>query len=83
MNEGGTVAGVSLTPTGEQHVFVWNKDAGMFDLGTGPHGFAGAWVVGISYHGDVAGITAPCLPSPGQTCAGSGDPRPVLWRKIR
>jgi probable HAF family extracellular repeat protein len=76
MNEAGAVAGTSHTTLGEQHVFVWTKERGMIDLGTGPHGFNTAWVVGISFDGDIAGYTAQCALS----CRYSEDVRAVMWR---
>lgn len=79
MNEAGAVAGTSMTASGEQHAFVWTAERGMVDLGTGPAGFGCAWVVGISFGGDIAGYTAPENPYAG--CGYGQETRTVMWRK--
>ena len=81
MNEAGTVVGTSKTVSGEQHAFVWTQARGMIDLGTGPHGFSAAWVVGISFYGDIVGYTAPCELLPyWDTCSNPTQPRAIMWR---
>ena len=79
MNEAGSVVGTSIALTGEQHAFVWTKANGMTDLGTGPHGFNNAWVVGISFSGDIAGFTTQC--HSGSSCGFPDNVRAVLWRR--
>jgi probable HAF family extracellular repeat protein len=82
MNEAGAIAGTSKTANGEQHAFVWTRENGMVDLGTGPYGFNTAWVIGISFNGDVAGYTAQCVaPTPGYWCGSPDQVRAVLWRR--
>ena len=79
MNESAVVTGTSLTASGEQHAFVWTAARGMVDLGTGPAGFRCAWVVGISFGGDIVGYTA--QEGPSVHCASPSQTRAVLWRK--
>lgn len=82
INEAGTVVGTSKTTTGERHVFVWTEQGGIVDLGTGPHGFNTAGVVGISFRGDIVGFTAPCTPGDyNHSCDYPTEPRAILWRK--
>jgi probable HAF family extracellular repeat protein len=81
LNENGEVIGTRLTGTGEQHVFVWSQSRGMVDLGTGPHGFSGGWVVGINSRGDILGYTAPCVLDYYDRCAYPSQVRAILWRK--
>lgn len=82
MNEAGTVVGTSLTASGEQHVFIWTQNGGIVDLGTGPQGFKNAWVLGITYFGDVVGLTAPSCPAMGcSSYSVPGESRGVLWKK--
>jgi hypothetical protein len=52
----------------------------MVDLGTGPNGFKAAWVVGISFRGDVVGYTQQC--SPTSNCSWPHFPRAILWRRV-
>jgi len=80
MNESGAVAGTSLTASGAQHAFVWTAERGMVDLGTGPAGFGCAWVVGISFGGDIAGYAAPEDPYTGCLYRGQKT-RAVMWRR--
>lgn len=89
LNENGYVAGTIQTGA-EQHAFVWSVAQGMVDLGTGPDGFSGAWVVDINARGDVLGYTAPCRAAAGNRCAdNTRNPdslkgtqvRAILWRK--
>ena len=82
MNESGTVVGTSQTANGEQHVFVWTQTRGMVDLDSGPYGFKGGWVVGISYNGDIAGFTAPCDPGWTAWCSAPSEVRALLWRRV-
>jgi probable HAF family extracellular repeat protein len=82
MNEAGMVVGTSMTAAGEQHVFLWTPERGMVDLGTGPHGFTGAWVTGISYDGDIVGYTAPCTLNYYRACNFPREPRAVMWRRL-
>lgn len=80
LNEAGAVAGTSMTANGEQHGFVWTAERGMIDLGTGPAGFGCAWVVGISFGGDIVGYAAPTDPYTG--CGYHGQQtRAVMWRR--
>jgi probable HAF family extracellular repeat protein len=80
INEDGKVIGTVLTPSGDQHAFVWSQSRGMVDLGTGPHGFGRAWVVGINQRGDILGLTGPCEHRYNQTCGYPLDTRAILWR---
>jgi probable HAF family extracellular repeat protein len=80
MNEAGMIAGTSMTVGGERHAFVWTEARGMVDLGTGPNGFKAAWVVGISFRGDVVGYTQQC--SPTSNCSWPHFPRAILWRRV-
>jgi probable HAF family extracellular repeat protein len=82
LNQDGTVVGMSSTSNGEQHIFIWSKDRGMVDLGTGPQGMSGAWATGINNRGDVIGISGPCLryPSPADECSPPRRSRATLWR---
>ena len=82
MNEAGTVVGTSRTVSGEQHAFVWTRARGMIDLGTGPHGFKMAWVVGISFYGDIVGYTSPCVLGYDYACDYPTQVRAIIWRKI-
>ena len=82
MNESGTVVGTSRTTNGEQHVFVWSQNSGMIDLSSGPNGFNGSWVVGISYDGDIVGFTGPCSDYWKPVCWPPNEVRAVLWRRI-
>ena len=91
MNEHGVVAGTIHTG-GEQRVFVWSRERGMVDLGTGPHRFGAAWVVGINARGDVLGYTGQCRPGGLYRCADyprnpdglkGYQVRPVLWRNTQ
>jgi probable HAF family extracellular repeat protein len=82
MNEAGTVVGTSKTGSGEQHVYVWTQASGMVDLGTGPHGFPAAWVVGISFDGDIVGYTGACDSRYSGICLPT-ETRAVMWRYTR
>jgi probable HAF family extracellular repeat protein len=85
MNEAGTVVGTSRTADGEQHAFAWSREGGMVDLGTGPHGFTAAWVVGVSFRGDIVGFTAPpCIVGSGYPCwpPGGAEVRAVVWQRL-
>lgn len=81
MNEAGTVVGTSMSAGGEPHAFVWTQGQGMVDLGTGPHGFNAAGVVGISFSGDIVGYTAPCVLNYANPCTFPNEPRAILWRR--
>ena len=85
LNEDGMVVGMSTTPNGEQHIFIWTVDRGMVDLGTGPQGLSGAWATGINARGDVIGVSAPCIraPSTADECGPPGQSRATLWRVQR
>jgi probable HAF family extracellular repeat protein len=85
LNEDGTVVGMSTTPNGEQHIFIWSVSRGMVDLGTGPQGLSGAWAIGINARGDVIGMSAQCVraPSTADECSRPDQPRATLWRVQR
>ncbi|HWC74047.1 MAG TPA: hypothetical protein VG454_08925 [Gemmatimonadales bacterium] len=59
LNNSGVVAGSSLTNSGVRHVFVWNSEKGMIDLGRGAVAApaVGAQAVAINSRGDVLGFT--------------------------
>ena len=80
ITEDGQVIGTVFSGS-EQHVFVWSQGRGLVDLGTGPHGFSGAWVVGINARGDILGFTPPCNQRYEQACGVPPEVRAVLWRK--
>ena len=81
INERGVIAGQSVTPTGEQHVVVW-EDGQIVDLGMGPG--TGAEAVAINENGDVIGISGTCFTRPEGGCFGLGEPvRSILWRRLR
>jgi len=88
LNENGDVVG-NIEMAGRQHVFVWSQSRGLIDLGTGPDGFAAAWVVDVNARGDILGYTAPCtLPyNSAIRCIDRAvdywatQVRTVLWRK--
>lgn len=82
INESGIVAGTSRTASGEQHAFIWSEQGGMIDLGTGPHGFNAAWVVGINTRGDVVGSTAQCPSDNLETFCSGTNRTGVLWRRL-
>ena len=86
MNEAGEVVGITMTAGDEQHIFFWSEARGMVDLGTGPHGFTGAWAVDINARGDIIGYTAPCPeryapPNPPICGYPQHETRAILWRK--
>jgi probable HAF family extracellular repeat protein len=83
MNEGGTVAGTTVTASGEVHAFVWSRATGMRDLGSGPFGApqVGSVAVAINDRGDVLGYAQPCPTNYRGYCYG-GPIRAVLWRRL-
>lgn len=52
LNDAGDVAGTALTPSGEQHAFVWTQGR-MIDLGVGLGGACAAKATAINSRGDV------------------------------
>jgi probable HAF family extracellular repeat protein len=82
MNEHGDVVGTSVTASGEVHAFVWQRETGMHDLGTGPFGVpnVGSVAVGINDRGDILGYVVPCDVSYDVQCSGWRPMRAVLWR---
>jgi probable HAF family extracellular repeat protein len=87
LSESGSVIGASNTATGRAHAFVWQRDRGMVDLGTGPAG-AGrdAVAVAMNSRGDIIGYTATCSTSEyggvaSVSCAFDGESRAILWRR--
>lgn len=62
LNDAGQVTGISSTPSGAIHAFVWSRQRGMQDIGVLP-GYAGSWEPSINKRGEVAGYAA-ADPSP-------------------
>ena len=83
ISEDGRVIGTAADPNSQQHAFVWSESRGTVDLGTGPHGFGRAWVVGINARGDILGLTGPCEHSYHQTCGYPLETRAILWRNTQ
>jgi probable HAF family extracellular repeat protein len=82
MNERGDVVGTSVTASGEVHAFVWRRETGMRDLGSGPFGApnVGSIAVGINDRGDILGYVVPCAVSYEASCSSWRPMRAVLWR---
>ena len=84
INDRGEVVG-NIRAGLQQHAFVWSRDRGMIDLGTGPHGFDAAWIVDINDRGDILGYVARCVRIDNFTtaCGDSATPGAVRWTQVR
>jgi probable HAF family extracellular repeat protein len=87
LSESGSVIGASVTATGSVHAFVWRRDRGMVDLGTGPAG-TGRYAVAVAMNsrGDIIGYTATCSTSEyggmvSLSCGFDDESRAILWRR--
>jgi probable HAF family extracellular repeat protein len=81
ISEDGHVIGTVVSPDERRHAFVWSESSGMVDLGSGPHGFGRASVVGINASGDILGFAGPCDHRWDRKCGDSEDVRAILWRR--
>lgn len=84
MNEAGTVAGTSVTASGDVHGFVWTRATGMRDLGAGKFSApgVGSVAVAINDRGDVLGYAVACANNHQGSCAGWAPSRATLWRRL-